>query len=192
MNFVLAGRMLSVALRTHSDAFTTQREQLARRHRTLEDERLSGSFDAASKDRDIGRLLGCAYSAKQYASDILDSAVTSATECHQNFKIQESKSVLEGRTRQRAELPTFFQAIQKSIETGCNAQTTTDQRASYKRGAWLGFFEGLRAGRHSAELIKSTMKRGHRVSSSAQHGSSSDRFGSSRSDSDGGMRSCRW
>jgi hypothetical protein len=54
INFVQAGRMLSVAM---SDAFTAQLEQLARRHLTLEDERLFGSFDAATKDRDIGRLL---------------------------------------------------------------------------------------------------------------------------------------
>ena len=67
------------------------------------------------------------------ASDILDSAVISATVWHQNFKIQEAKSVLEGRTRQKAEL-TFFRAIQKSIETGCNAQLTTDQRDTYTRG----------------------------------------------------------
>ena len=68
---------------------------VARKHRTLEDERLFkfGSFDVALKDRNIRRLLLCANSARQYASDILDSAVTSATEWHQNFKsVQDTRA----------------------------------------------------------------------------------------------------
>lgn len=87
MNFVQAGRMLSVALRTHSDAFTAQLEQLTRAHRTIEDERLVVTVDTASRDSDIARLLLCANTAKQYASDILDSAFTSASEWHQQFVI---------------------------------------------------------------------------------------------------------
>ena len=185
MNFVQAGRMLSVALRTHSDAFTAQLEQLARSHRTIEDERLFSAVDIAARDRDLGRLLICASTAKQFASDILDGAHTSAAEWHQQFAIPESKAVLEGRTRQKAELPIFFQAIQKSVESGCSTQSSREQRDTYTRGAWLGFFEGLRAGRLSAELLKSTMKRGRSLTSSGKHGSSSDKSGLSSSDSEG-------
>ena len=192
INFVQAGRMLSVALRTHSDEFKAQLEQLR-----IARWRTNAFSEASMLSQKIGTTTsdGSFCARTRQASDILDSAVISATVWHQNLKIQEAKSVLEGRTRQKAEL-TLFRAIQKSIETGCNAQLTTDQRDTYTRGgAWLGFFEGLRAGRHSAELIKSTMNRGCRVSSSAQHGSASDRSGSSRSDSDrdsgGGARKRR-
>jgi hypothetical protein len=185
MNFVQAGRMLSVALRTHSDAFTAQLEQLARSHRTIEDERLFSAVDAAARDRDLGRLLTCTTTARQFASDILDGAHTSASEWHQQFAMAESKTVLEGRTRQKAELPTFFQAIQKSVEAGCSTQSSKEQRDTYTRGAWLGFFEGLRAGRLSAELVKSTMKRGRSLTSSGRQGSSSEKSGLSSSDSDG-------
>jgi hypothetical protein len=82
-------------------------------------------------------------------------------------------------------VPYVFQAIQKSIEIACGAQASSEQRDTFTRGAWLGFFDGLRAGRHSAELIKSTMKRGRSTSGNArQHPSSSERSGSSKSDSD--------
>ena len=80
MNYVQAGRMLSVALRTYSDAFTAELEQQARSHRADLDERLFGSIDTATRERDIGRILICASTARQYAADIIDSALTSATE----------------------------------------------------------------------------------------------------------------
>ena len=185
MNYLQAGRMLSVALRTYSDAFTAQLEQMARKHRADLDDKLFAAIDAATQNRDIGRILVCSGAARQYAADILEGALVSATEWHRDYNIPESKAVLDGRTRQRAEFPLFFQAIQKSIETACATQATSEKKDTFTRGAWLGFFDGLRAGRHSAELLKVTMKRGRNPSGSTRHNpSSSERSGSSKSDSE--------
>ena len=196
MNYMQAGRMLSVALRMYSDAFTAQLEQMARTHRSDLDEKLFSAIDAATRNRDIGSILLCVGSARQYAADILDSAYNGASEWQRDFHIPESQAVLDGRTRQVAEFPTFFQAVQKSIDAACATQASQDQKDVFARGAWLGFFDGLRTGRHSAELIKNTMKRGRSTSGAArQNPSSSERSGSSKSDSDdssgGGGRKTR-
>lgn len=94
--------------------------------------------------------------------------------------------MLEGRTRQKTELSTFFQAI-NSEEHRDGMQRAVDNGAArhVHARAWLEFFKGLRAGRHSTELLKNITKRWRSVSTSAKHGSSSDKSGSSRSDSDG-------
>ncbi len=74
MNFVQAGRMLSIAIRTHSDLFVTQLEVLARRHRLENDEKLFCKVYKAFKERSMGAVLICAADAKQHVTDILASA----------------------------------------------------------------------------------------------------------------------
>jgi hypothetical protein len=138
----------------------------------------------------MGRVLLCAAAAKQHAIDILDSAYADATSWHARFDLDESKEVLDGRTRQREELPSFFAAIQRGIPVGCALQTSEALKETFTLGAWGGFFDGLRSGRHSAELTKNTMQRGKKIGGS-KGAALSDKSASSRSDSDDSATSSR-
>ncbi len=59
----------------------------------------------------------------------------------------EHKALLAGHIRQRSELHAFFAAINRGV--GLKA-------TNYIVGSWVCFFEGLRAGRYSADLTAST------------------------------------
>ena len=56
VNFVQAGRILSLALRTHRDLFVEQVEVLARQHWAATDEKLFGSIDKAFKECNFVKL----------------------------------------------------------------------------------------------------------------------------------------
>ena len=185
MHFVQAGRMISVALRTHSDLFVDQLEVLARRNRNDMDDKLFSSIDKAFKDRNLGNVLVCAAEAKQFAMDILASAHADAQTWERQYDMPEAKEILTGRTRQQLEVNTFFSAVQRSITSGCAAQSTDSEKETFTIGAWGGFFDGMRSGRHNVELTKSTMQRGKKAGSEKERVCiSSDKSSSSHSDSD--------
>jgi hypothetical protein len=192
MHFVQAGRMISVSLRTHSDLFVDQLEVLARRNRNDLEEKLFSNIDRAFKDRNLGSVLLCAAEAKQFATDILASAHADAQTWERLYDIPEVKEILAGRTRQQLEVNTFFSAVQRSITSGCAAQSTDSEKETFTIGAWGGFFDGLRSGRHNVELTKSTMKRGKKAGSEKEQVYiSSEKSGSSHSDSDDSEKSSR-
>jgi hypothetical protein len=181
-----------VALRTHSDLFVEQVEVLARQHRTATDEKLFGSVDKAFTERNFGAVLLCAGEARQYATTILASAVAEAEKWSQQFPCPETSAVLEGRQRQHREVTGFFAAIEQGITTGQHGQVSEANKETFAFGAWKGFFDGLRAGRVNMELTKSTMKRGKALrGGDSTMSASSDRSGSSFSDSDASDRGRR-
>ncbi len=92
--------------------------------------------DKAFDERNMGRVLVCAADAKQHATDILDSAYADATSWHWQFDLDESKEVLDGRTRQREELPGLFAAIQRGIAVGCALQSSEALKEIFTLGAW--------------------------------------------------------
>jgi hypothetical protein len=189
LKFVQAGRILSVALRTHSDLFVEQVEVLARQHRSAIDEKLFGRIDKAFKESNFGAVLVCAGGARQYATTILARAVAEAEGWSRQFNILEAKEVLVGRQRQHREVAGFFSAVERGIVTDQQGQSSDANKEPFAMGACKGFFDELRAGRYNTELTKSTMKRGKALrGGDCAMSASSDKSGSSFSDSDSSCR----
>jgi hypothetical protein len=119
MNILQAGRMISVALRTHSDLFVDRLEVLARKDRLEKDEQLFARFDAAFKERDMGSVLTTVADARQHITDLLASAEMEAASWVKDHKdVPEARAALEGRTRQQRELQGFFTANSEASPQG--------------------------------------------------------------------------
>lgn len=182
-------RMLNVALRVSSDAFTGQLERIAHNAREEEDKRLFDQFDAALKEHNIGSILLAVEKAKNQATMVIEGAVATAILWEHDHPCEELKAIVAGRKRQLGELNTFFVAISRGVTTGASAQAA-DKSNTYIVGAWAGFFEGLRAGRYSSTHTASTLKRGRKhAGSDKEHSSSIDDSRRALSDGDGGFDS---
>jgi hypothetical protein len=69
----------------------------------------------------------------------------------------------------------------KKISVGSATQTTDKMKDTFTRGAWVGFFDGLRAGLHSAELAKNTKRcRQKRSENGSLHSDSDESVQTSR------------
>ncbi len=108
-----------------------QVEVLARKHRIAIDKKLFGDIDNAFKHRDMGAVLVCTADARQYASDILASALAEAEGWARQFDIPEAKEIVAGRQWQQLELAGLFPAVQRGIVT-CQQGQSSHQ--------WFGLF----------------------------------------------------
>ena len=138
---VQAGRMLNVALRVSSDAFTGQLERIAHNAREEEDKRLFDQFDAALKEHNIDSILLAVEKAKNQATMVIEGAVATAILWEHDHPCEELKAIVAGRKRQLGELNTFFVAISRGVTTGASAQAA-DKSNTYIMGAWAGFSRG--------------------------------------------------
>ena len=192
MNYEQAGRRLNVALRVWSDQFVDAVEVLARKNRLKADEELFSKFDAAVRTNDFGGVLVCSLEARQHATEIVAGALAEAEAWNRQFRLPLSKEIVEGRARQKLEVPNLFTAVQRSISSHNETLSSEAEKAQFTIGAWVSFFSGMRSGRHNSELNRLTMKRGKKaVGASGRGGQSSDLSTSSGSDSDDSSRAKR-
>ena len=136
-----------------------------------------------SNQANLGSMLVYAIDAKQRATDILESAYSGAAAWVRQFYMDEVREILAGMARQRTEVANFFTAVHRGITTGCAAQSTEALEETFTSGAWGGFFDCMRSGRHNVELTKSTQKRGKKRRAERE-AVSTDKSGSSSSDSE--------
>ena len=105
-------------------------------------------------------------------------------------KTPELIAVTAGRTRQKGELNSFFAAVARGASSGADSQPAAEA-SIYLMGFWAGFFDGLRAGRHCADLTASTLNRGRKTTSDKERSTSDDDSHGASSSNDGDVSDAR-
>ena len=139
------GRMLSVALRVDSDAFSAPIDRLARTQRLGERSNLVRAFRAASESGDLGAILLHMTALQRLAHTELETAYGLAysdmalfPECP--FMVE----IAAGRDCQRARIDLFMAEVAHIVRSGAELRPVEEQ-AQYTAGAYLSFFEGFNA-----------------------------------------------
>jgi hypothetical protein len=174
MNTLTAGRMLNIASRVSSEQFTDPIERIGHIAREEAAKKVFADFDAARKARNVGSILLAVEKVRSNTTEVLDAAVAMAANYERDYPgTPELMAITRGRVRQRSEINAFFVAVQHGITLGAEQQTPS-RTTDYIIGSWVGFFDGLRAGRYCSDLAASTLKLGKPLLVSDKEVSTSD------------------
>ena len=179
VDMLRAGRMLNIAGRNSTAAFSSPMETLARDSRKAQEEVIFSEFDSAFRHKNLAQILLSAEHIKTFHRKTLDSSTSQAELWVEQHNIPLTQEVLAGRKQQQNEFNDFFASITLWIQLGSAAQSSED-RNTYIIGAWSGFFQGLRSSHFCQDFTAATLARGKSSAEAAQTTSTSS------SDSDEG------